>query len=136
MKGPNGDVIGQYSTDAQGTILVPLTVSGTYTVTEVVPPKNHTLSRNPSQTVTVVYGKVATVTFENAPYGSLRVEKLSDTGDRLEGVTIQIKHIETGPPTLRRPRRAVQRFLPTSSPEPMRYAKSPVSTAGSLTSIL
>ena len=29
-------------------------------------------------------------------YGSLRVEKLSDTGDRLEGVTIQIKHIETG----------------------------------------
>ena len=96
MKGPNGDVIGQYSTDAQGTILVPLTVSGTYTVTEVVPPKNHTLSRNPSQTVTVSYGKVATVTFENAPYGSLRVEKLSDTGDRLEGVTIQIKHIESG----------------------------------------
>ena len=39
---------------------------------------------------------MATVTFENAPYGSLRVEKLSDTGDRLEGVTIQIKHIETG----------------------------------------
>ena len=30
------------------------------------------------------------------PYGSLRVEKRSDTGDALSGVTIQIKHIETG----------------------------------------
>lgn len=31
-----------------------------------------------------------------AQYGSLRVEKRSDTGDALSGVTIQIKHIETG----------------------------------------
>ena len=96
IKGPNGDVIGQYSTDTSGTIVVPLTISGTYTVTEIVPPENHTLSKNPTQTVTVSYGKVATVTFENAPYGSLRVEKLSDTGDHLQGVTIQIRHIETG----------------------------------------
>ena len=96
VKGPGGDVIGQYSTDTSGTIVVPLTISGTYTVTEIVPPENHTLSKNPTQTVTVSYGKVATVTFENAPYGRLRVEKVSDTGDRLEGVTIQIKHIETG----------------------------------------
>ena len=96
IKGPGGDVIGQYSTDTSGTIVVPLTISGTYTVTEIVPPENHTLSKNPTQTVTVSYGKVATVTFENAPYGSLRVEKLSDTGDHLQGVTIQIRHIETG----------------------------------------
>ena len=96
VKGPGGDVIGQYSTDTSGTIVVPLTISGTYTVTEIVPPENHTLSKNPTQTVTVSYGKVATVTFENAPYGSLRVEKVSDTGDHLQGVTIQIKHIESG----------------------------------------
>lgn len=67
VKGPGGDVIGQYSTDTSGTIVVPLTISGTYTVTEIVPPENHTLSKNPTQTVTVSYGKVATVTFENAP---------------------------------------------------------------------
>ena len=42
------------------------------------------------------YNKVATVTFTNAPYGSIRVQKMSDTGDALSGVTIQIKHIETG----------------------------------------
>ena len=42
------------------------------------------------------YNKTAIVTFTNAPYGSLRVEKRSDTGDALSGVTIQIKHIETG----------------------------------------
>ena len=53
VKGPGGDVIGQYSTDTSGTIVVPLTISGTYTVTEIVPPENHTLSKNPTQTVTV-----------------------------------------------------------------------------------
>ena len=36
------------------------------------------------------------MTFTNAPYGSIRVQKMSDTGDALSGVTIQIKHIETG----------------------------------------
>ena len=42
------------------------------------------------------YNKVATLTFWNAPYGSIRVQKLSDTGDALNGVTVQIKHIESG----------------------------------------
>ena len=36
------------------------------------------------------------MTFYNDPYGSLRVEKYSDTGEGLEGVTVQIKHIESG----------------------------------------
>ena len=42
------------------------------------------------------YNKTATLTFWNAPYGSIRVQKLSDTGDALNGVTVQIKHIESG----------------------------------------
>ena len=37
-----------------------------------------------------------TVTFENQPYGDLRVEKFSDTGEGLAGVQVQIKHIESG----------------------------------------
>ena len=41
-------------------------------------------------------GETATLTYDNEPYGDLRIEKISDTGDRLAGVTIQIKHIETG----------------------------------------
>ena len=39
---------------------------------------------------------VATVTYENAPYGNLRVEKVdAETGDTLPGARVQIKHIET-----------------------------------------
>ena len=49
-----------------------------------------------TQHADVEYDKTATLTFWNAPYGSLRVEKRSDTGDALSGVTIQIKHIGTG----------------------------------------
>ena len=36
------------------------------------------------------------LTFTNKPYGNLRVEKYSDTGELLECVTIQIKNLETG----------------------------------------
>lgn len=36
------------------------------------------------------------MTFANEPYGELRVEKVSNTGEPLAGVTFQIKHIETG----------------------------------------
>lgn len=40
---------------------------------------------------------VATVSYENEPYGNLRVEKVdADTGDTLPGAKVQIKHIETG----------------------------------------
>ncbi len=94
--GPNGDQIGSFSTGNDGRIMLPLTESGTYVVTEITPPKDHLLSANPTQTVTVSYGETATVTFENSPYGNLRVEKISDTGDVLEGVTVQVKHIESG----------------------------------------
>lgn len=44
----------------------------------------------------VVYGEQATLTFENAPYGSLEVRKYSDTGMALSGAVIQIQHIESG----------------------------------------
>ena len=46
--------------------------------------------------MTVREGETATVTFENQPYGDLRVEKFSDTGEGLAGVQVQIKHIESG----------------------------------------
>ena len=46
--------------------------------------------------MTVRYGEVATLTFYNDPYGTLRVQKMSDTGVYLSGVTIQIKNINTG----------------------------------------
>lgn len=43
------------------------------------------------------YGNTATVTFENAPYGNLRVDKIdADSGASLAGATVEIKHIESG----------------------------------------
>ena len=65
-------------------------------MTEEIPPRYHLLPEETTQHAEVEYNKTATLTFWNAPYGSLRVEKRSDTGDALSGVTIQIKHIETG----------------------------------------
>ena len=93
---PEGRKVGSYSTGPEGTVLIPLTLEGHYTVTEEIPPRYHLLSDERTQHVDVEYNKTAIVTFTNAPYGSLRVEKRSDTGDALSGVTIQIKHIETG----------------------------------------
>ena len=93
---PNGDVVGSFATNAKGVIEIPVTITGNYTVTELVPPEDHLLPERTTQNVTVVHGKTAEVTFWNVPYGNLRVEKISDTGDPLKGVTIQIKHIASG----------------------------------------
>ena len=93
---PEGRKVGSFSTGPDGTVVIPLTLEGHYTVTEEIPPRYHLLPEERTQHADVEYNKTATLTFTNAPYGSLRVEKRSDTGDALSGVTIQIKHIETG----------------------------------------
>ena len=93
---PEGKKVGSYSTGPDGTVTIPLTLEGHYTVTEEIPPRYHLLPEETTQHADVEYNKTATLTFWNAPYGSLRVEKWSDTCDALSGVTIQIKHIETG----------------------------------------
>lgn len=93
---PEGRKVGSFSTLADGTATIPLTLEGHYTVTEEIPPRYHLLPEETTQHVDVEYNKVATVTFTNAPYGSIRVQKMSDTGDALSGVTVQIKHIESG----------------------------------------
>lgn len=93
---PEGKKVGSFSTGPDGTVTIPLTLEGHYTITEEIPPRYHLLPEETTQHADVEYNKTATLTFWNAPYGSLRVEKRSDTGDALSGVTIQIKHIETG----------------------------------------
>ena len=93
---PEGRKVGSFSTSPDGTVIIPLTLEGHYTVTEEIPPQYHRLSEERTQHADVEYNKVATLTFWNAPYGSIRVQKLSDTGDALNGVTVQIKHIESG----------------------------------------
>ena len=97
VKDPDGAPVGTFSTNARGEILVPLERGGLYTITEVQPPKGHLMAKNPVQQVQVEKDTVATVSYENEPYGNLRVEKVdADTGDTLPGAKVQIKHIESG----------------------------------------
>lgn len=93
---PRGEKVGSFSSTPDGTVTIPLTLEGHYTVTEEIPPKYHLLPDVRTQHVEVEYNRVATVTFTDAPYGSIRVQKLSDTGEALNGVTVQIKNITTG----------------------------------------
>lgn len=95
--GPDGDTIGVYTTPESGSITIPLTEVGNYTIYERVPPEYHLLDEEPVKQITVKYGEVAKVAFENEPYGDLRIEKIdASTGASLAGAKIQIKHIESG----------------------------------------
>ena len=94
--GPDGATVGTFATGSDGTVTIPLTLAGNYTVYERVAPLNHLLSDTPAQNIQVEYGKVAELTCWNEPYGTLRIEKLSDTGAHLPGAMVQIKHIESG----------------------------------------
>lgn len=93
---PDGATVGTFATGSDGTVTIPLTLAGNYTVYERVAPLDHLLSDTPAQNIRVEYGKVAELTCWNEPYGTLRIEKLSDTGAHLPGAMVQIKHIESG----------------------------------------
>ena len=94
--GPDGATVGTFATGSDGTVTIPLTLAGNYTVYERVAPLNHLISDTPAQNIKVEYGKVAELTCWNEPYGTLRIEKLSNTGAHLPGAMVQIKHIESG----------------------------------------
>ena len=95
--GPDGDTIGGYTTPESGSITIPLTEVGNYTIYERVSPEYHLLDEEPVKQVTVKYGETAEVDFENEPYGDLRIEKIDGaTGASLAGAKVQIKHIESG----------------------------------------
>ena len=94
--GPDGDSVGVFVTNGDGRIEIPLKKSGNYTVIERDAASHYVISEEPAQNVTVVYDEVAEVTFFNDPYGILRIEKRSNTGQKLQGAVITIEHIESG----------------------------------------
>ena len=94
--GPDGDSVGVFVTDGDGRIEIPLSKAGNYTVIERDSASHYVISEEPAQNVTVVYDEVAEVTFFNDPYGTLRIEKRSNTGQKLQGAVITIEHIESG----------------------------------------
>lgn len=93
---PDGATVGTFATGSDGTVTIPLTLAGNYTVYERVAPLNHLISDAPVQNIKVEYGKVAELTCWNEPYGTLRIEKLSNAGAHLPGAMVQVKHIESG----------------------------------------
>ena len=86
--GPDGDSVGVFVTDGDGRIEIPLSKVGNYTVIERDSASHYVISEEPAQNVTVVYDEVAEVTFFNDPYGTLRIEKRSNTGQKLQGLSL------------------------------------------------
>lgn len=96
IRDPEGKLIYSLATDDSGIIDIPLYEAGNYTVTETTAPRYHLLPQVRTQSVYVRYGEVAEVTFENAPYGTLRIVKRdAANGQSLGGVAVKIKHITT-----------------------------------------
>ena len=94
---PDGSTVGStYTTGPDGIVTVQLDQTGHFTVEELTPPQWYLKGENSTQHVNVTAGRMAELTFTNKPFGNLRVEKYSNTGEPLEGVTIQIKNLETG----------------------------------------
>jgi hypothetical protein len=97
IRDPEGRLVYSLTTDESGIIDVELSVMGSYTVTETVPPRYHLLPQVRTQSVYVRYGETAEVTFADTPYGLLRVVKRDAvSGQLLGGAAVRIKNIVTG----------------------------------------
>lgn len=85
-------VIGRYTTDGSGRLVVSVPWQGTYIITEITPPKNHELARNPIKDVVITTDKPnAEVTFHNDPYAGIQITKVdATTKQRIPGVTFRI----------------------------------------------
>ncbi len=91
IKDANGNLVGNYVTDATGIITVKIP-AGVYTVTETDtegPYWDH--DPNPSKTVTVVAGQTAEVSFTNKWIGKAKVVKQSTNGGRVNGWPFVLK---------------------------------------------
>ena len=64
---PEGRKVGSFSSDENGEVLIPLTLEGHYTVTEISRPGITCSRRRPPSTSMCEYNKTAIVTFTNAP---------------------------------------------------------------------
>ena len=84
VSGTLGSVIGRFTTDASGIIVITGLVPGSYVAREVIPPRNHTLSENNTQTVHLMPDghSVVEISFANDPYGSLLINKRCEITNR------------------------------------------------------
>jgi len=84
VSGTLGTVIGRYTTDPSGIIVLTGLIPGSYVVREVQPPNNFTLSVTNTQTVFLQPDghSVVEIVFANDPYGSLLIAKRCEVSGR------------------------------------------------------
>lgn len=89
----DGTFVGNYTTDANGSILIPNLKPGSYIVTETKAPDGYAMQTEP-QTVTVgTDGKTKTVSFTNEKKLGVQIIKIDgDTKEPLQGAEFQIWH--------------------------------------------
>ncbi len=93
VSGTGGTVIGEYTTSANGTVVITRLKAGTYIVEEIQAPKGYAISE--SEKTVYITGEdqdVITVEFADKPEGDLIVQKLdSETKQPLPGAQFEIK---------------------------------------------
>lgn len=91
-----GKVIGDYTTDNDGKIVLDTLLEGWYTITEKAVPDGVILDTTPKD-VYVKKGETLSVTYENSRKPDLTIEKLdSITKDALSGAKFQVWYAENG----------------------------------------
>lgn len=86
----NGEIVGTYTTDANGVITLPKADSGWYTVTELKAADGYKLDTSP-RNIEVKDGQTATLTVTNKKASSILIHKIdADTGKGIYGVTFVI----------------------------------------------
>jgi uncharacterized surface anchored protein len=91
--GTRGTVIGRFTTNHSGIIVITGLEPGTYVVEEAVPPPNYTLSVNNSQHVNLRPDgfSIVEVEFSNHPYGGLLItKKCESTGRPLQNAEFRV----------------------------------------------
>lgn len=93
ISGNSGTIIGRYTTDDSGIIVITGLEAGAYIIEEVQPPANYLLSENSKQQAWLKADgtSVVEVTFANYPYGHLLITKTdTDTKKPLAGAKFKV----------------------------------------------
>ena len=93
ISGNSGTIIGRYTTDDSGIIVITGLEAGAYIIEEVQPPANYLLSENSKQQAWLKADgtSVVEVTFANYPYGHLLITKTdADTKQPLSGAKFKV----------------------------------------------
>ena len=93
ISGNSGTIIGRYTTDDSGIIVITGLEAGAYLIEEVQPPANYLLSENSKQQAWLKADgtSVVEVTFANYPYGHLLITKTdADTKKPLMGAKFKV----------------------------------------------